>query len=152
MGAMGKKMSYFLLTKFTDSYFGIYQNNIIKMWEQFRILEFAFIVLFILIGQIFLIKNVNSFLGYWLSSFYIDPFLLAALIPIKIYSNAEDNKGKILKENKNKSGIYMWTNTINGKQYIGSSIELSNRLSCYYSRRLLKINSKIVKVIYIMQY
>src|SRR5205085_7471379 len=31
MGAMGKKMSSFLLTKFTDSYFDIYQKNIIKM-------------------------------------------------------------------------------------------------------------------------
>jgi len=31
MGAMGKKMSYFLLTQYADNYFGIYQNNIIKM-------------------------------------------------------------------------------------------------------------------------
>jgi len=31
MGAMGKKMSSFFLTKYTDSYFDIYQNNIIKM-------------------------------------------------------------------------------------------------------------------------
>jgi len=57
MGAMGKKMSYFFLTKYTDSSFDIYQNNIIKMWEQFRILEFAWIILFILIGQIFLISS-----------------------------------------------------------------------------------------------
>jgi len=35
---------------------------------------------------------------------------LAAIIPIKSYSNAESDKGKILKENKNKSGIYMWKN------------------------------------------
>jgi len=50
MGAMGKKMSSFFLTKYTDSYFDIYQNNIIKMLEKFRILEFPFIILFILIG------------------------------------------------------------------------------------------------------
>jgi len=31
MGATGKKMSSFLLTHYTISYFGIYQNNIIKM-------------------------------------------------------------------------------------------------------------------------
>jgi len=36
----------------------------------------------------------------------MDPFLLAAIIPIKSYSNAEADKAKILKENKNKSGIY----------------------------------------------
>ena len=62
-----------------------------------------------------------------------DSFLLAALIPIKIYSNAESDKALILKENQNKSGIYKWTNLINDKQYIGSAVDLSNRLSDYYS-------------------
>ena len=32
---------------------------------------------------------------------------LAAIIPIKSYSNAETEKSTILKENTNKSGIYM---------------------------------------------
>ena len=50
-------------------------------------------------------QNVNSFLGSWVSSFHIDPYFLCALIPIKSYSNAEDDKAKILSENKNKSGI-----------------------------------------------
>jgi hypothetical protein len=27
----------------------------------------------------------------------------------------------------------MWTNIFNGKQYIGSAVDLSNRLSNYYS-------------------
>ena len=52
---------------------------------------------------------------------------------IKSYSNAEADKALILKENKNKSGIYKWTNLNNGKRYIGSAINLSNRLSDYYS-------------------
>jgi hypothetical protein len=43
------------------------------------------------------------------------------MIPIKIYSNAEADKAQILTDNKNKSGIYMFTNFINGKRYIGSS-------------------------------
>ena len=63
----------------------------------------------------------------------MDPFLLAAIIPIKSYSNAEADKAKILKENKNKSGIYIWKNIINDKRYIGSAVDLSNRLSNYYS-------------------
>jgi hypothetical protein len=137
-----KKMYYFLLTQYTGSYFYVFKNNLIKTGGQFRIIEFAWIILFILInpcrecrglGQIFLIQNVNSFIGYWVSSFFIDPFLLAIIIPIKIYSNVEENKGKILKENKNKSGVYMFTNLINGKQYIGSSINLAERFSFYYS-------------------
>ena len=58
---------------------------------------------------------------------------LAAIIPIKSYSNAEADKDLILKENPNKSGIYMWKNIINDKQYIGSAIDLSKRLSFDYS-------------------
>jgi len=61
------------------------------------------------------------------------PVLLAALVPIKIYSNAEADKAQIIKDNKNKSGIYKWKNLINDKQYIGSAIDLSKRLSNYYS-------------------
>jgi group I intron endonuclease len=57
------------------------------------------------------------------------------------YNNAEICKDKILLENKNKSGIYKFTNLINGKRYIGSSENLSNRLSFYYSP--FKINSAL---------
>jgi len=158
MGAMGKKIYSFLLTKFTGSYLEIFINNIIKMWEQFRILKFPFIILFILIGGIFLISSsdlVYMFISIELQSYgryicailhrnsefsttvvllhYIYPFYVCAIIPIKSYSNAEADKRKILKENKNKSGIYSWKNLINDKQYIGSAINLSKRLEKYYS-------------------
>ena len=64
-----------------------------------------------LIGEIFLISSsdlvsmFSTIAGYHLVS--INPFLLAAIIPIKIYTNAEADKAQILKDNKNKSGIYM---------------------------------------------
>jgi len=38
--------------------------------------------------------------------FPMDPWLLAAIIPIKSYFNAEADKKKILSENRKKSGIY----------------------------------------------
>jgi len=57
---------------------------------------------------------------------------LVPIVPIKTYFNAESEKSLILKENKNKSGIYMWKNSINDKRYIGSAVDLSNRLSSYY--------------------
>ena len=47
------------------------------------------------------------FVGIDLLHLQIDPVLLCAIIPIKSYSNAEADKKKIIKENKNKSGIYM---------------------------------------------
>ena len=68
-----------------------------------------------------------------LNCFSIDPLLLAVIIPIKTYSNAEADKAIILKENKNKSGIYMWTNNINNKKYIGSSENLRTRFLQYFN-------------------
>jgi len=49
------------------------------------------------------------------------------------YNNVDICKDQILSDNKNKSGIYMWKNRINGKCYVGSAENLSNRLSFYYS-------------------
>ena len=66
MGAMGKKMSSFLLTKYTDSYFDIYQNNIIKMWDRIIFLEFALIILLILIEQIFLISISKVYKNFFI--------------------------------------------------------------------------------------
>jgi len=68
------------------------------------------------------------------------------------YHNAEVDKNKILKENKDKSGIYKWTNLINNKCYIGSAVNLSNRLSSYYSTTymedaLTKGNSHIYRAL-----
>ena len=42
-------------------------------------------------------------------------------VPVKIYPNTDICKNQILLENKDKSGIYMWTNLLNKKQYVGSS-------------------------------
>jgi len=42
----------------------------------------------------------------------------STFIPTVIYLNADSNKELILKENKNKSGAYRWTNLISGKTYI----------------------------------
>ena len=147
MGAMGKKMSSFLLTQYTDSCLEIFLNNIIKMWEQFRFLEFAFIILFILIEQIFLMSSSDlvSMLSTTIAGYRFllgDPIFLCAIIPIKIYSNAETDKDQILSENKNKSGIYMWTNNINNKRYVGSSENLRARFMQYFNiNYLIRDNS-----------
>jgi len=49
------------------------------------------------------------------------------------YNNADTCKDQILSENPNKSGIYMWTNSINGKRYIGSSDNLNRRFREYFN-------------------
>lgn len=59
--------------------------------------------------------------------------LLAAVAPIRTYGNSDRDKLEIYKENKGKSGIYRWVNKESGKSYVGSSTNLSRRLSSYYS-------------------
>jgi len=53
--------------------------------------------------------------------------------PVKIYNNMGLYRLNVVKENKGKSGIYRITNLTNNKTYIGSSVNLSHRFSCYYS-------------------
>jgi group I intron endonuclease len=56
-----------------------------------------------------------------------------SFVPAIIYKNADTDKLRILTENKNRAGIYQWTHNESGKIYIGSAINLSKRLSFYYS-------------------
>ena len=51
---------------------------------------------------------------------------------IKLYEDAYLMRKSIIKENKGKSGIYMWTNKITGDIYIGQSVDLADRLKRYF--------------------
>ena len=74
---------------------------------------------------------------------WIKNHLLASIVnPVLKYSNADTNKLKILKEIKGKAGIYRWINNINGKCYVGSSVDLSKRLYKYYSLAHIIAQSK----------
>lgn len=67
--------------------------------------------------------------------------------PIKVYNNMFDDKSLIVSELKNKSGIYLIHNLVNGKQYVGSSKNLNQRLSSYYSLSKLLDNRYISRSI-----
>jgi hypothetical protein len=43
--------------------------------------------------------------------------------PVKIYNNMLDDKFLILSEFNKQSGIYLLHNFVNGKQYVGSTID-----------------------------
>ena len=58
--------------------------------------------------------------------------------PAKYYPNSDICKVKILSDNQNKAGIYMWENLTNGKKYIGSAVNLRNRFIQYYSIKYLE--------------
>lgn len=59
-----------------------------------------------------------------------------------IYNNADTEKVSILNDNKNKSGIYCWTNIESGKKYVGSSVDLYRRFTQYYSINYITRASK----------
>lgn len=64
--------------------------------------------------------------------------VLLSTLPVIIYSNLETDKSKIIKDNKGKSGIYLWTHKESGKMYIGSAVDLSKRFTSYFSPLYLK--------------
>ena len=55
------------------------------------------------------------------------------VFPILVYNNADFLKLQAVKENRGKSGVYRWINQINGRTYVGSSVNLGKRFSDYYS-------------------
>lgn len=57
---------------------------------------------------------------------------------IKFYSNSAELKALIFKENKGKAGIYMWTHIETGKFYVGSTVDISERMYNYFSIIKLK--------------
>ena len=63
--------------------------------------------------------------------------------PAKVYDNPDLQKKDIINENKGKSGVYLWVNKVNGKTYVGSSVNLSRRLKNYYSLNLMGTKIKL---------
>lgn len=53
------------------------------------------------------------------------------------YKNPEASKNEIYKDTINKTGVYLWTHKSSGKQYVGSSLKISQRLVKYYSESCL---------------
>jgi hypothetical protein len=99
MGARAKEMSSLSLTKYTDtnSYIEISKNQIIKIREKFRILEY---ILISLLRSLFFINYIIVILGYCLvwsvSSFFcFDPLLFYLLIQIIRSENIHISPEKI---------------------------------------------------------
>lgn len=67
-------------------------------------------------------------------------------LPI-VFNNPDKDKLKILDEVGKKPGIYMWTNKIDNKSYIGSSVNLKRRLLEYFNaNRLLREKSMVINI------
>jgi group I intron endonuclease len=68
-----------------------------------------------------------------------------SIVPVISYSNADTQKKDIIKDNRNKCGVYKWRNNVTNKEYVGSSSNLVSRLYSYYSlNHLAKQSSSLV--------
>jgi len=83
------------------------------------------------------LKKVTYSVRYY-SSFNNEENNKKELKPIKVYDSLKVNKADILKEQKDKSGVYCLVNKINGHTYIGSSINLASRMKNYLNNTFLK--------------
>ena len=63
---------------------------------------------------------------------------------IKKYENADILKLQAVSENKGKSGVYRWINNVNGKTYIGSSINLGKRLGNYFNLNYISTSKMLI--------
>jgi len=73
-----------------------------------------------------------------------------SVVPFITYPNADILKRTILNDNKGKAGISRWTNNLNNKSYIGSSVNLSNRFKFYFNDKFIrkyKHNMLIYKIL-----
>lgn len=69
---------------------------------------------------------------------------------LAVFSDADKDKLKILEYVKGKTGIYMWTNKLNDKKYIGSSVALKRRVLEYYNvNRLLNEKSMPINIAFL---
>lgn len=57
---------------------------------------------------------------------------------VKFYPNSAELKALISKDNKGKAGVYMWTHIETGKFYVGSTVDISERMYNYFSIVKLK--------------
>ena len=74
----------------------------------------------------------------------------ADIKPVKYYEDIYTMKSQILKENKNKSGIYKFVNKLSGSFYIGSAKNLRTRIYSYLQLSILlkgKNNSIITRAL-----
>lgn len=86
----------------------------------------------------------------WLCLFFFAE-LIENIKPVKVYHNLKEKISLLFKENKNKPGIYCIVNISYGHNYIGSSINLANRMRNYLNISFLNkkrnINMPIVNAL-----
>lgn len=100
------------------------RDIILKVTKKQKGILYVFLVADLIFLSDGLIKFANSM---------FDEYTVLSAIALISYADALSERKVILKNNNNKSGVYRWINLVNGKSYVGSSVNLGYRLKQYYS-------------------
>jgi group I intron endonuclease len=68
------------------------------------------------------------------------------------FLNVLDQRNVISNDLKYKSGIYCWYNLINGNYYIGSGLELRNRINGYFQQSYYRDIANLIIIRAILKY
>ena len=95
-------------------------------------------LLYLLGGSLFKLLSIVALFIVLFSFLEESEILLSIFVPIMIYSNPDADRYKILSDCKDNTGTYMWTHKESGKRYVGSAVNLSNRLKNYFFKSYLE--------------
>lgn len=62
------------------------------------------------------------------------------IVTVVTYNDISAEIKSILSDNRGKSGVYIFTNKLTGKRYVGSSVDLGRRFGTYLSQKYLSSN------------
>ena len=85
-----------------------------------------------------IIKNNRNYIRFYSTTPCSD------INSIKFYEDAYLMKKLIIKDNKNKSGIYKWTNKLTNDIYVGQSVDLAKRFIRYFNINYLKNRETLI--------
>ena len=71
---------------------------------------------------------------------------------VAVYNNPLSVKSAIRRDLRGKAGIYAWVNKVNGKAYVGSSVNLSNRICSYFEPAYKNSNANLIIVRAMLKY
>lgn len=83
-------------------------------------------------------KLINLSKRYYSISKSTQQDITKNITPLKVYDNLEQDRAYILRQEKDKSGVYCLVNKINNHTYVGSSIHLASRMKNYLNAFFLK--------------
>lgn len=79
---------------------------------------------------------------YPLGDTCLNHIYLSSILPLVSYDNLDQDKATAIKSNRKLSGVYRWTHKNSGKTYIGSSVDLGQRFSSYFSENWISSQAK----------